>query len=92
MRRKAYDSAIIYLRDVTRLYPGTPSAKLSYLRLLEAYRAINYKEDVAETCTEARKFYPDDAEVRQACASVPAVVPADSVKAAADSTRPRPIP
>jgi outer membrane protein assembly factor BamD len=78
LRRKAYDSAIIYFRDVTRLYPGTPSAKASYLRLVDAYRKINYREDVAETCTEAKKFYPDDAEVGQACSGV---------KTLADSSR-----
>jgi outer membrane assembly lipoprotein YfiO len=89
MRRKAWDSAVIYFHDVTRLFPGTPSARLSYLRLLEAFRAINYKEDIAETCTEARKFYPTDAEITQACASVPNAVAADSVRAASDSTRAR---
>ena len=73
LRRKAYDSAIIYFRDVVRLYPGTPSARLSYLRLVDAFKAINYREDIAETCTEARKFYPDDAGVRRACGAVPAV-------------------
>jgi|SRR5438067_4436614 len=91
MRRKAYDSAIIYFRDVTRLFPGTPTARLSYLRLLDAFSAIRYKEDVAETCTEARKFYPDDAEIRRACASVPTVL-ADSAKAATDTTRRIPPP
>ena len=89
MRRKAWDSAVIYFRDVTRLFPGTPSAKQSYLRLLEAFRKINYKEDIAETCTEARKFYPNDGDVGRACASVPNAVVADSVRAATDSTRPR---
>jgi outer membrane assembly lipoprotein YfiO len=78
LRRKAYDSAIIYFRDVTRLYPGTPSARESYLRLLDAYRKINYREDVAETCTEAKKFYPDDAVVARAC---------NGVKTLADSSR-----
>ena len=91
MRRKAYDSAIIYLRDVTQNYPGTPAARQSYFRLLDAYRAIKYREDEVETCTEARKFYPDDAAVTRACSSVP--VPATAVKpdsARADSaTLPR---
>lgn len=89
MRRKAWDSAIIYFRDVTRQYPGTSAAKRSYLRMLEAYRAINYKEEIAETCTEARKFYPDDADVGRACANVASPVLGDSARAATDSTRPR---
>jgi outer membrane protein assembly factor BamD len=89
MRRKAYDPALIYFRDVTRQYPGTPAARLSYLRMLDAYRAINYKEEIAETCTEARKFYPNDGEITRACASVPVPVLGDSARAATDSTRPR---
>lgn len=81
LRRKAYDSAIIYLKDVTRLYPGTPTAKQAYLRLVDAYGAIRYKEDVAETCTEARKFYPEDGDVRQACGGVaPVATPADTAR------------
>lgn len=93
-RRKAYDSAIIYFRDVTRLFPGTPAAKRAYLRIVESYQAINYREDVAETCAEARKFYPADADVRRACGGAP-VAGADSAAArppavtAADSAAPR---
>ena len=82
LRRKAYDSAIIYFRDVTRLYPGTPSARASYLKLLDAYRKINYREDVTETCTEARKFYPDDPAIGRACSGV---------KTLADSSRAPPV-
>jgi outer membrane protein assembly factor BamD len=74
LRRKAYDSAIIYYRDVTRLFPGTPSARASYLRLVDAYRKINYQEDVQETCTEARKFYPDDPGIGRACNGVKTLV------------------
>jgi outer membrane assembly lipoprotein YfiO len=91
-RRKAYDPALIYFRDVTRLYPGTPSAKASYLRMVQAYQAINYKEEMAEICTEARKFYPEDADVQRACAAVPVVVPADSTRAPTDTTRRRTVP
>jgi hypothetical protein len=41
------------------------------LRIVEAYQAINYREDVAETCTEARMFYPEDTDVRRACGGRP---------------------
>ena len=81
LRRKAYDSAIIYFRDITRLYPGTPAAKQAYLHLLTAYRAINYREDIAETCAEARRFYPADGEVSHACAG--AAAPTDTARAKA---------
>jgi hypothetical protein len=45
--------------------------------MVEAYQAINYREDVAETCTEARRFYPQDGEVRRLCGAAP-VAGADS--------------
>jgi outer membrane protein assembly factor BamD len=98
MRRKAYDSAIIYLRDIVRLYPGTPAAKAAYLHLVHAFQAINYKEDIAETCVEARRFYPGDPDIGRACAgaAVPAVTDTTRApkapKIPGDSTRPRVIP
>jgi len=71
LRRKAYDSAIIYFRDVVRLYPETPRARDALLRLVQAYRAINYKEDANETCATLRRTYPRNREVVEACGSSP---------------------
>ncbi len=73
---------------MTRLYPGTPRAKASYLKLLDAYRKINYREDVTETCTEARKFYPDDTDVARACSGVKTL--ADSSRAPPATKQPVP--
>ncbi|HZD84907.1 MAG TPA: outer membrane protein assembly factor BamD, partial [Gemmatimonadaceae bacterium] len=42
LKRKAYDSAIIYFKDVIRLHPNARITRDAYLRLLEAYRAIKY--------------------------------------------------
>ncbi|GLC27558.1 outer membrane protein assembly factor BamD [Roseisolibacter agri] len=75
-RRKAYDPALIYFKDVVRLYPGTPAARRAYFRMLESYRAINYKEEQAEVCAEMRRFYPTDAEVANACPAPPAAASA----------------
>src|SRR3970040_155218 len=41
MRRKAYDSAIIYMRDVVTKFPNTARSRDAYLRLAQAYEAIN---------------------------------------------------
>jgi outer membrane assembly lipoprotein YfiO len=87
LRRKAYDSAIIYLRDVTRNYPATPTARSAYLRLIDAYRAIRYREEIAEVCGEMRKAYEADAEVRAACSSVPAEVATPATAAPVPGTR-----
>jgi outer membrane protein assembly factor BamD len=68
-RRKAYDSAIIYFRDVVKNYPETPAARLAQLRMVEAFRnpAMRYFEDANEVCAALRQAYPDDREVREEC-------------------------
>ena len=72
LKRKAYDSAILYFKDVIRLHPNAPKTKDAYLRLLEAYRAIKYTEDARDLCDAMRKAYPNDRDVRQACGPAPA--------------------
>ena len=71
LRRKAYDPAILYFRDVIRLYPNTPRTREAYLRLVQAFRAIKYREDARETCTAVRQLYPTDREVATACSMYP---------------------
>jgi outer membrane assembly lipoprotein YfiO len=75
LRRKAYDSGIIYFKDVLAKYPAAPTARAAQLRLVDSYKAIRYKEDAADVCAALRKNFPDDAEVRTTCdgVSVPAV-------------------
>ena len=90
LRRKAHDSAIIYFKDVVSKYPEAPSARLAQLRLVDAYKAIRYKDDAADQCAELRRLFPDDAEVRTTCAGValPAPSTADSTKATPPATGP----
>jgi outer membrane assembly lipoprotein YfiO len=77
LRRKAYDSAIIYLRDVVTKFPNTSRSRDAYLRLAQAYDAIKYKDDKADVCKTLREKYPSDPEVVEACPPVAAqpVVP-----------------
>jgi outer membrane protein assembly factor BamD len=75
LKRKAFDSAIIYFKDVIRLHPTAPKARDAYLRLLESYRAIRYTEDAKETCDAMRKAYPNDREVKRQCGPAPAAAP-----------------
>ena len=77
IRRGAYDSAIIYLKDVIKLHPTAPATRTAYLKLLVAYRAIKYTADAADLCTAALKVYPNDREVHKQC---------DSASSAAAST------
>lgn len=69
LRRRAYDSAIIYLKDVVRLHPNAPAARTANLRLLDAYRAIRYTADARDLCDAMLKRYPNDREVRDRCGS-----------------------
>ena len=75
LKRKAYDSAIIYFKDVIRLHSNARKTRDAYLRLLEAYRAIRYTEDARELCDSMRKAYPNGREVLKECGSAP-VTPA----------------
>jgi outer membrane protein assembly factor BamD len=90
LRRHAHDSAIIYFKDVVGKYPATPSARLAQLRLVDAYKAIRYKEDAADQCAELKRSFPGDAEVQSTCAGVAAPAPstADSTKTTPPATGP----
>ena len=70
-RRKAYESSIIYFSDVVAKYPKTPTAREAMLRLAQAYRAINYREDALETCATLYRVYPADRRVRGVCGPPP---------------------
>lgn len=72
LKRKAYDSAIIYFKDVIRLHPNAPKTREAYLKLLEAYRTIKYTEDARDLCDAMRKAYPNDREVLEECGPAPA--------------------
>jgi outer membrane protein assembly factor BamD len=56
---KAYDSAILYLKDVVATYPRSSVAPDALVKLVEAYRRLGYQEDVQETCGYLRRFHPN---------------------------------
>jgi outer membrane protein assembly factor BamD len=78
-RRKAFDSAIIYYRDVVKNYPNTDRARQAMIRMVQAYRSplMNYREDAREVCATLYALYPTDPGVVKAC---------DGMKPAADTT------
>jgi outer membrane protein assembly factor BamD len=65
--RKAYDSAIIYFKDVIKNYPMVPAAREASLRLVDTYRAIHYADDAADVCNTLKIAYPEDPGVRERC-------------------------
>jgi outer membrane protein assembly factor BamD len=78
-RRKAFDSAILYFKDVLTRWPTSPAAKATSFKLVEAYKAIRYREDASDLCTQLRKKYVNDAGVTQVCTGIPdAVAPTTS--------------
>jgi outer membrane assembly lipoprotein YfiO len=77
VRRKAYDSAIIYFKDVIANYPNASRAPDALLRLVDSYRAIGYKEELNETCDHLRRFYPNAAGLSREC---PASATADTTR------------
>jgi outer membrane protein assembly factor BamD len=68
-RRRAYDSSILYFRDVVANYPNTDKARQAMLQMVRVYRlpALNYKEDAAEICEALLAGFPTDADVVKAC-------------------------
>jgi len=74
LRRRAYDSAIIYFKDVIATYPETPRVADALLRLIDAYAAIGYASELRETCDNLRRYHPEAAGQTRAC-------PADSTAA-----------
>jgi outer membrane protein assembly factor BamD len=71
LRRKAFDSAILYFKDVLQRWPNSPTARQTSLKLVEAYKAIRYREDASDLCTQLRKKYANDAGVRDVCTGIP---------------------
>ena len=66
-RLHAYDSAILYFKDVVANYPQTEYAARSVERLIEAYDKIGYQEEKREMCQYLRQFYPDSRRADKLC-------------------------
>jgi outer membrane protein assembly factor BamD len=75
LRRKAYDSAIIYFKDVIANFPNARRAPDALLRLVDSYRAIGYTQELQETCDHLRRFYPNATRLEASCPPAPATPP-----------------
>jgi outer membrane protein assembly factor BamD len=71
LRRKAYDSGIIYFKDILNKYANTPKARDAAMKLVQAYKAIHYREDASEICGQLRQRYPSDPDVTDVCQGIP---------------------
>ena len=77
VKYKAYDSAIIYLKDIAATYPRAVITPTALLQLIGVYRVLGYQEDVNDTCGYLRRTAPTTDGVAAACAApaTPAPVP-----------------
>jgi outer membrane protein assembly factor BamD len=66
-KRRAWDSGIIYFKDIVANYPEAARAPDALLRLVDTYRAIGYKEELQEACAHLRRFYPQADGIARSC-------------------------
>lgn len=71
LRRKAYDSAILYFKEVVAGFSETSWAGQALLKLITAYDAIGYVEERNETCEHIRRYYPRAAASAEGCPAAP---------------------
>jgi outer membrane protein assembly factor BamD len=71
-RLKAYDSAILYLKDLVATYPKTTVVPDALIKLVQSYKALGYREDVQETCGYIQRFHPNAPKAREVCPAKPA--------------------
>ncbi len=69
VRRRAYESSLIYFKDVVKNFPNTAKARDALMRLVETYRRpeLNYKEEAKETCASLLTAYAGDKDVAKLC-------------------------
>lgn len=66
-RYHAYDSAILYLKDLASSYPRSPIVPQALLDLIGVYTKLGYAEDVRETCTYLKRLHAETPGVQTAC-------------------------
>jgi outer membrane protein assembly factor BamD len=71
-RLKAYDSAILYLKDLVATYPRAAVVPEALVKLVQAYKTLGYREDVQETCGYIRRFHPRTPGAKEVCPTEPA--------------------
>ena len=90
VRRKGYESSLIYFKDVVKDYPLTKTAHDALIEMVKVYRRpeLKYLPEAAETCLTLRTAYPGDVTVGALCPA-PGSAGADSARAKANVAGPR---
>jgi outer membrane protein assembly factor BamD len=66
-RRNAFDSAILYFKDLIASYPSTSLVPDAYVYIVRSYHAIGYADQEAQFCNALRQFYPQLADAKRYC-------------------------
>jgi outer membrane protein assembly factor BamD len=66
-RRNAYDSAILYFKDLIANYPSSALVPEAYVYIVRSFHAISYKDEETDYCGRLRQLYPQHAGVKRYC-------------------------
>lgn len=90
VRRKAYESSLIYFKDVVKNYPLTKVAHDALMEMVVVYRRpeLKYLPEAAETCVTLRTAYVGDPGVAALC---PGTTPLDSAGVKPKPPTPAPV-
>lgn len=66
MKRRAYESAIIYFDEVLRRYPGSSFTPRAMLGLVEVYHTLGDREQMEQIRTRLAREFPGSEEARKA--------------------------
>ena len=81
LKFKAYDSAVLYLKDLLATWPRSAIAPEALSRLIQTYGLLGFSEDVREYCVILRQRFPTAANIDLTCPA-PAIPAAPVVKPA----------
>jgi outer membrane protein assembly factor BamD len=56
-QRGAYDSAILYFKDLIASYPSSSRVPEAYVYLVRSYKAIGWKDEQAAFCEQLQQYY-----------------------------------
>jgi len=75
-QRGAYDSAILYFKDLIASYPASVLVPEAYAHLIRSYRIIGWKDEQSAFCLQLRsyylQYYQGHPDVRALCGDGPA--------------------
>ena len=66
-RRNAFDSAILYFKDLIASYPSSSLVAESYVYIVRSYHAIGYTDQETAFCNALRQLYPNLADTKRYC-------------------------